>query len=141
MIALDGVPGGYARHNGLGASAVSRKIMKLNVAETDTDVCLCHIPIDINRGSPSGSPHMYKIILGVYTFYPVKDLFTYQMNHFLSGMGAMASESENDGNIAVRDSSAVQLLKNRRKNQVRGKGPCNIAGDDGYLLTRRHQIL
>ena len=56
-------------------------------------------------------------------------------------MGAMASESENDGNIAVRDSSAVQLLKNRRKNQVRGKGPCNIAGDDGYLLTRRHQIL
>lgn len=99
-------------HNGLGASAVSRKIMKLNVAETDTDVCLCHIPIDINRGSPAGSPHMYKIILGVYTFYPVKDLFTYQMNHFLSGMGAMASESENDGNIAVRDSSAVQLLKN-----------------------------
>lgn len=84
---------------------------------------------------------MYKIILGVYTFYPVKDLFTYQMNHFLSGMGAMASESENDGNIAVRDSSAVQLLKNRRKNQVRGKGPRNIAGDDGYLLTRRHQIL
>ena len=57
VIGLNGVPAGYAGHNGLGSAGIARKIVVFHISKTDAEVCFRNHPGDIHGGAPAGDTH------------------------------------------------------------------------------------
>ena len=136
VVGLDGIPGGDARHDGLGTAGVAGEVVVLDVAQADAPVRLRHPPVDVHRGTPGRGAHMDTVVyIQVHAADLPPGLLSRKMGHLFRGVLAVAAQGKYQRNVLRAHTGAVQFLQNRRQHGPGGHGPGDVAGDDGHLLT------
>ena len=141
MVGLDGVPGGDAGHDGLGAAGIAGEIVIFNVAQTDSPVGLRHHPRDVHRGSRPGDAHTHAVgRLAVHAGDFVPRPFPCQLSALFGGVLPVGAQGEHQRDILPPDTGGIQLVQQRGHDFIGRHGAGDVTGDDGHLFPGVHQL-
>ena len=112
VVGPDGLDRRDAGKDGLGPAAVAGKVMKLDVPDADPAVGLHDGPENIDRRAPGGLTQVHTV-QGVVVDATVAlvDPVAYEGPHLLLGVGTVAPEGEDNGDVRVADAGFPEFLK------------------------------
>ena len=139
VIALYRLAGGDSRHYRLGSAAVAGEIVKFNISHAYDEVGFGNRPCDIDRGSGLRHAQSHAVVrVGIDAFHSVVNRVSDQLSLLLHGMTPVASESKDNGYLAVLHPACLKLVNHRRKDLIARHGAGDVACDDhNPVLPRR----
>ena len=142
VVALDGLAGGHAGHDGLRAAGIACKVVILDVAQADAPVGLGHGAGDVHRRARVGDAHVHAVgAVGIHTADFIERALAGQLLHLLGRMAAMAAQREHQRHVLGPAARGVQLVQQRGQDAVARAGAGDVAGDDGDLFAGMHDLL
>ena len=141
MILLNGRRRRHTGHDCLSATGIAGKVVELNIAQTDTHICLRYDTGDIYRRACFRHTHVHAVTdIAVYAPDLAVAALTHQFFDFLFRVLAVRTQGQNDGDILRTSTAGVQFIQHRGQHIIAGQWTGNIAGNDGYFLPLLHDL-